>query len=93
MKRITLDDAQIELRQINNCLSYYMKRKRALQEYILNENDRLKNIASPQSKAWELKHDRAFIEEHGRERTQQEVARKMGYSLKQVQRFLKEKEV
>ena len=93
MKRITLDDAQIELSQINNCLSYYMKRKRALQEYILNENDRLKNISSPKSKAWELKHDRTFIEEHGRERTQQEVARLMGYSLKQVQRFLNEKEV
>ena len=93
MKKLTLNNAQLELREINNTLTYYMKRKRALQEYIQEENDRLKDIASPRSKAWELKHDTEFIALYGRERTQEEVARLMGYSLKQVQRFLKEKEV
>ena len=88
-----IEDAKKELREVNNCLSLYMKKKRALQTFIQDENDRIKMIASPKSKAWELKHDRTFIEEHGRERTQQEVARLMGYSLKQVQRFLNEKEV
>lgn len=89
----SVNDAKNELRQVNNMLSLLMKKKKALQTFILEETERAKDIASPKSKAWELKHDRTFIEEHGRERTQQEVARLMGYSLKQVQRFLKEKEV
>lgn len=89
----SVNDAKNELRQVNNRLSLLMKKKKALQTFILEETERAKDIASPKSKAWELKHDRTFIEEHGRERTQQEVARLMGYSLKQVQRFLKEKEV
>lgn len=86
-----LDKAKEELREINNIISCYMKKKRAVQNYILEENDRMKNISSPESKAWELKHDTTFIEEHGRERTIEEVARLMGYSIRQVQRFLKEK--
>lgn len=86
-----LDKAKEELREINNIISCYMKKKRAVQNYILEENDRMKNISSPESKAWELKHDTNFIEEHGRERTIEEVARLMGYSIRQVQRFLKEK--
>lgn len=86
-----LDKAKEELREINNVISCYMKKKRAVQNYILEENDRMKNISSPESKAWELKHDTTFIEEHGRERTIEEVARLMGYSIRQVQRFLKEK--
>lgn len=87
-----IEDAKKELQEVNNVLSCYMKKKRALQSFILEENDRLKNITSPKSKAWFLKHDPNFIEEHGRERTQEEVARLMGYSLKQVQRFLNEKD-
>lgn len=86
-----LDKAKEELREINNVISCYMKKKRAVQNYILEENDRMKNISSPETKAWELKHDTTFIEEHGRERTIEEVARLMGYSIRQVQRFLKEK--
>lgn len=86
-----LDKAKEELREINNVISCYMKKKRAVQNYILEENDRMKNISSPETKAWELKHDTNFIEEHGRERTIEEVARLMGYSIRQVQRFLKEK--
>ena len=88
---INLEKAVEELREVNNCLSFYMKKKRALQDYILEENERIKGSASSRSKAWELKHDEKFIKEHGRERTQKEVARLMGYSLKQVQRFLNEK--
>ena len=92
MEILTIESAKDELREVNNHLSFYMKKKRALQTFIEEENDRLKDIASPKSKAWELKHDENFIKEHGRERTQVEVARLMNYSLKQVQRFLKEKD-
>ena len=83
-----IEDAKKELREVNNCLSLYMKKKRALQTFIQDENDRIKMIASPKSKAWELKHDKEFIKEHGRERTIKEVARLMNYSERQIQRFL-----
>lgn len=87
-----LEQAKEELREINNVLSVYMKKKKAVQKYILEENDRIKKITSPKSLAWELKHDTNFVEEHGRERTIEEVARIMNYSERQVNRFLKEKD-
>ena len=89
---VDLEKAKEELREVNNNLTLLMKKKRALQTFILDENDRLKKIASPESKAWELKHDSEFIKEHGRERTIEEVARLMGYSNRQVQRFLTNKD-
>ena len=88
----TVEKAKEELREINNNLSLWMKKKKAVQTFIQEENDRVKGIASPKTKAWELKHDKDFIKEHGRERTQEEVARLMNYSLKQIQRFLNEKD-
>ena len=89
---VDLEKAKEELREVNNNLTLLMKKKRALQTFILDENDRLKKIASPESKAWELKHDSEFIKEHGRERTIDEVARLMGYSNRQVKRFLTKKD-
>ena len=88
----TVEKAKEELREIDNNLSLWMKKKKAVQTFIQEENDRVKGIASPKTKAWELKHDKDFIKEHGRERTQEEVARLMNYSLKQIQRFLNEKD-
>lgn len=79
-----------ELREVNNMLTLFMKKKKALQNYINEENDRLKGINNPKSKAWELKKDKEFIEEHGRERTAKEIARLMCYSERQIQRFLKD---
>ena len=87
-----LEQAKEELRKVNNILSLKMKEKRALQNFIQDENDRVKGIASNESKAWELKYDTTFIAEHGRERTIEEVARLMGYSPRQVQRFLNKKD-
>ncbi len=83
-----LFEAKEELRQVNSQLTFFMKKKKALQGFIQEENDRLKGIASPRSKAWELKKDEIFIQEHGRERTAKEIARLMNYSERQVQRFL-----
>ena len=86
-------EAKEELREVNNQLTLYMKKKRALQTFIQEENDRIKGEASPKSKAWELKTDKEFIKLHGRERTSKEIALVMNYSERQVQRFLsKEKE-
>lgn len=83
-----IDKAKEELQEVNSVLSCYMKKKRALQTYILEHNE----YGNLESKAWLLKHDPTFIKEHGRERTQEEVARIMGYSARQVRRFLKEKD-
>lgn len=92
MEKYTLENAKEELREINIVLSCYMKKKKAIQDFILEENERVKHIASPGAKAWELKHDTEFIKEHGRERTIEEVARLMCYSPRQVQRFLTKKD-
>lgn len=92
MKKYTLESAKEELREVKNCLSFYMKKKRALHTFIQDETDRIKGLASPRSKAWELKHDETFIKEHGRERTQKEIARLMNYSERQISRFLNEKD-
>lgn len=92
MDKYTLESAKEELRETNNYLTFYMKKKRALQTFIQEENDRMKNLASPKARAWELKHDEIFIKEHGRERTQKEIARLMSYSERQVNRFLNEKD-
>lgn len=89
---VDLEKAKEELREVNNNLTLLMKKKRALQTFILDENDRLKKIASPKSKAWELKHDSEFIKEFGRERTIEEVAKLMSYSPRQIQRFLTKKD-
>ena len=89
----SVNDAKNELRQVNNMLSLLMKKKKALQTFILEETERAKDIASPKSKAWELKHDLDFVKEYGRERTIEEIAIKMNYSTKQIQRFLKQKEL
>lgn len=87
-----IDKAKEELQEVNSVLSCYMKKKRALQTYILEHNNESVNFGDLESRAWFLKHDPIFIKEHGRERTQEEVARLMGYSLRQTQRFLQEKD-
>lgn len=92
MEKYSVDDAKEELKEINNRLSLLMKEKRALQDFILNENDRIKGIYGNHSKAWELKHDEEFIKEHGRERTIREVALIMNYSERQITRFLNKKD-
>jgi hypothetical protein len=86
----SIDKAKEELQEVNSVLSCYMKKKRALQTYILEHNN--EGVDNLESRAWFLKHDPTFIKEHGRERTQTEVARLMGYSPRQVRRFLKEKD-
>ena len=62
-------EAKEELREVNTQLTLFMRKKRALQTFIQEETDRLKGIASPKSRAWELKNDADFIREYGRERT------------------------
>jgi hypothetical protein len=85
----TKEQALQELNRVNNNLTLLMKKKRALQTFIKDEEERLKGL-DPKSKAWALHNDEDFIKEHGRKRKPKEIARIMNYSERQVQRFLKE---
>ena len=86
---MNIEKATERLREVNNSLTLLMKEKRALQEYIQEENNRIQGIPSPEQRAMDLKKDPEFIKLHGRERTSKEIAIKMNDSLRQVQRFLK----
>lgn len=87
----TREEAIDELRVINNNLSLLRRERKALIDFIEEENNRIKQISNNRTKAYELKKDKKFIEEHGRERTAKEISRLMNYSERQVQRFLEEK--
>lgn len=89
---MNVEKATNELRRINNELTLLMGKKRALKKYLEEEELRLKGESGLSHKAWELKHDLKFIKEHGRERTVKEIARLIGYSERQVQRFLNKKD-
>lgn len=85
----TKEQAIQELTKVNNNLTLLMKKKRALQDFIRNEEERLNNN-TPRSRAWSLKNDEEFIKLHHRKRSNKEIARIMNYSERQVYRFLKE---
>ena len=84
------DEAIEELKKVNNSLTLLMKKKKALQSFIEEENTRIRGVESPKQKAWKLKKDPEFIKKYGRERSTKEVAEEMYYSIRQVQRFLGE---
>ena len=85
----TKEQALQELSKINNNLTLLMKKKKALQSFIKDEEDRINNT-DPKARAWSLKNDEEFIKLHHRKRNTKEIARIMNYSERQVQRFLKE---
>lgn len=85
----TKEQAIQELTKINNNLTLLMKKKRALQDFIRSEEDRLNNT-DPRVIAWALKNDEEFIQLHHRKRNNKEIARLMNYSERQVYRLLKE---
>lgn len=76
-----------ELIKVNNNLSLLMKKKRALQDFIKAEEDRLEGI-DPRERAYKLKYDDDFIKKNNRPRKPQEIAHIMKYSKRQVERFL-----
>ena len=81
-------EAKEELKEVNSQLTLYMKKKKALQDFIEEENRRLKQYTDPKLRAYSLKKDEEFIKLYGRERTPAEIGRIMGYSERQVYRFL-----
>lgn len=86
-KKMTLEEAQKKLAEINNTLTLYMKYKKATQEFIKQETDRLTGINSVEDRIIELYNDPDFIKEHGRRRYYFEIGNIVGYSQSSIQRF------
>ena len=77
-----------ELIKVNNNLTLLMKKKKALQSFIKSEEDRLEGL-DPVERAYRLLYDEDFIKLHHRKRKPKEIGQIMGYSERQINRFLK----
>lgn len=76
-----------ELIKVNNNLTLLMKKKKALQSFIKDEEDRIEGI-DPRERAYQLQYDKDFIDRYKRPRKPKEIANIMSYSEKQIRRFL-----
>lgn len=85
--KINIESAKRELQETNNKLTLLMKKKKALQEYIKDETDRLIGLKSIESKIQELYNDSDFIKKNGRRRYYWEIGNIVGYSSRSIQRF------
>lgn len=85
--KINLESQKNELQDINNQLTLLMKKKKAIQEYIKEETDRLMGIKSVGTKMEELLNDPEFIKAHGRKRYYWEIGQIVGYSQSAVQQY------
>lgn len=87
MEKISLESQKEELKEINNQMTLLMKKKKAIQEYIKQENDRLIGIKSIEDTIIELYEDPDFIKQNGRRRYYWEIGNIVGYSQSSIQRF------
>ena len=87
MEKISLESQKEELKEINNQMTLLMKKKKAIQEYIKQENDRLIGIKSIEDTIIELYEDPDFIKQNGRRRYYWERGNIVGYSQSSIQRF------
>ena len=85
--KINLETQKSELQAINNQLTLLMKKKKAIQEYIQEETNRILGIKSVESKLLELYNDPEFIEKNGRRRYYWEIGQIVGYSQSSIQQF------
>lgn len=76
-----------ELIKVNNNLTLLMRKKKALQSFIKSEEDRIEGI-DPRERAYQLQFEEKFIERYGRPRKPKEIGQIMGYSEKQIRRYL-----
>ena len=87
MKKITIDEVKAEISEINNQLTFLMKKKKAAQEFIKEETDRLMGVKSVESRILELYNDPEFIKQNGRRRYYWEIGNIVGYSQSSIQQF------
>lgn len=89
-KRMTIESAKEEIKAINNQMTLYMKKKKALQYFIEQETNRLMGIKSLKEEIIDLYNDPKFIKEHGRKRYYWEIGNIVGYSQSSIQRIMNE---
>ena len=87
---INVETATERLAEINNQLTLLMKEKKAIQNYIEEENNRKIGLKSFKSRAYELREDSDFIEKHGRKRYYWEIGNELGYCEKSISRLFNE---
>lgn len=87
MEKIDLEEAKKDLQKINNQLTFLMKKKKATQDFIKEETDRLMGVKSIESKILELYNDPDFIKQNGRRRYYWEIGNIVGYSQSTIQQF------
>lgn len=87
MKKITIDEAKAEISEINNQLTFLMKKKKAAQEFIKEETDRMMGVKSVENKILELYNDPEFIKKNGRRRYYWEIGNAVGYSQSSIQQY------
>lgn len=84
---INFDSQKKELQDINNQLTLLMKKKKAIQEYLKEETDRMMGIKSKEAQILELYNDPKFIKDNGRRRYYWEIGNIVGYSQSAIQQF------
>lgn len=85
--KINIESQKSELQEINNQLTLLMKKKKAIQEYIQEETNRMTGIKSVEDKIIELYNDPEFIQKNGRRRYYWEIGQIVGYSQSSIQQF------
>ena len=89
-KKMTIESAKEEIKAINNQMTLYMKKKKALQYFIEQETNRLIGVKSLKEEILDLYNDPKFIKEHGRKRYYWEIGNIVGYSQSSIQRIMDE---
>jgi hypothetical protein len=84
---INFESQKKELQDINNQLTLLMKKKKAIQEYLKEETDRMMGIKSKEAQILELYNDPKFIKDNGRRRYYWEIGNIVGYSQSAIQQF------
>lgn len=85
--KINIESQKSELQEINNQLTLLMKKKKAIQEYLKEETNRMTGIKSVEDKIIELYNDPEFIQKNGRRRYYWEIGQIVGYSQSSIQQF------
>lgn len=85
--KINIETQQKELQDINNQLTLLMKKKKAIQEYLKEETDKMIGIKSKEAQILAAYNDPKFIKEHKRRRYYWEIGNIVGYSQSAIQQF------
>ena len=85
--KINIESQKQELQDINNQLTLLMKKKKAIQEYLKEETNRMTGIKSVEDKIIELYNDPEFIQKNGRRRYYWEIGQIVGYSQSSIQQY------